>query len=331
MDLARVAAIFAVVMLHVSAYGVTGTPVGSGDWWVANVADSAVRWCVPVLVMVSGALLLHPDKQAEPPRVFVRKRLQRVLLPLVFWTGVYTLWNQRALALTWDARLGHALEGMARGAPHYHLWFLYMIVLLYAFVPALRAMAAAASLTVLKFTTGAGFVLAAIAAVHAASSGAPAGLFTHGFLSYLPYFLAGHLIAISAAEAHRWKLAAVVGASVVATAWGCHALTVSHQAAAGQYFYGYLSLTVIPMSVAAAVFFRSLPPVRARWLQKLGPLTLGIYLVHPLLLESAQGLWPKLLDGPQWLVIPAVTAALLVGSTVVTALLARLPLTRRFV
>ncbi|WP_273975049.1 acyltransferase family protein, partial [Serratia ureilytica] len=51
---ARVIAILAVVLLHVSSRVVMWSELGSNDWWYANLYDSLVRWCVPVFVMISG-------------------------------------------------------------------------------------------------------------------------------------------------------------------------------------------------------------------------------------------------------------------------------------
>lgn len=89
---ARIIAILAVVLLHVSSRVITWSELGSNDWWYANLYDSLVRWCVPVFVMISGALLLAPEK-AEPLGVFYKKRASRILSPLVFWSLFYMLWD----------------------------------------------------------------------------------------------------------------------------------------------------------------------------------------------------------------------------------------------
>ena len=59
LDLLRVIAILGVIWLHVSGEVVTASPnPGDEEWWVGNVADAFSRWCVPLFVMASGALLL---------------------------------------------------------------------------------------------------------------------------------------------------------------------------------------------------------------------------------------------------------------------------------
>ena len=49
---------------------------------------SAVRPCVPLFVMMTGALLL-PVRQAAVP--FCKKRIGRVLWPFLIWSAVYAL------------------------------------------------------------------------------------------------------------------------------------------------------------------------------------------------------------------------------------------------
>ena len=59
-DLLRAVACLCVVMLHVSAaYVFKG--VGSRDFWVGNLVDSASRAGVPLFVMISGALMLDEN------------------------------------------------------------------------------------------------------------------------------------------------------------------------------------------------------------------------------------------------------------------------------
>ena len=137
---ARIVAIFSVVCLHIAAYAVLNAELGTANWWSGNFYDAATRWCVPVFVMVSGALLLEPRPQ-EGMKLFYRKRASRVLLPLLFWTTFYLGWT--AFKQHWwtpDADPYPYLERLLQGRPYFHLWFLYMIVFLYLFTPFLRRM-----------------------------------------------------------------------------------------------------------------------------------------------------------------------------------------------
>ena len=79
LDNSRIIAIFSVVFLHTAASVVLGNSIGTEYWWIANLYDSFVRWCVPVLVMISGALLLDPVKK-EDLSTFYRKRFSKILV-----------------------------------------------------------------------------------------------------------------------------------------------------------------------------------------------------------------------------------------------------------
>ncbi|HYQ91838.1 MAG TPA: acyltransferase, partial [Candidatus Competibacteraceae bacterium] len=57
---------------------------------------------------------------------------------------------------------------------------------------------------------------------------------------------------------------------------------------AGMYFYEPLGITVIPMSVSIMYLLKSWtqPIGNERFIRKLSVLTLGIYFIHPLFLET---------------------------------------------
>ena len=141
LDAARWMAALAVVLLHCAALPLTqAADYGSTDWQWANVYDAASRWCVPVFVMISGALLLNPSKN-EPFKDFYQKRALRIAPAIVFWSVFYLLWG--ALMYRLDGIPMNAaawLRKATSGAPYYHLWYLYMLAGLYLFAPYLRAL-----------------------------------------------------------------------------------------------------------------------------------------------------------------------------------------------
>jgi len=94
-DILRIISIFAVVVLHVSAPFVVNIHTnGIETWWVGNIMDSSTRWCVPILIMISGKLMLGNEKEIEL-RDFLKKRLLKVLIPLLAWSFIYMVWSYR--------------------------------------------------------------------------------------------------------------------------------------------------------------------------------------------------------------------------------------------
>jgi surface polysaccharide O-acyltransferase-like enzyme len=63
---------------------------GTYNWHVLNVWDAFARWAVPIYIMLSGSLLLDPNR-VESPSKFYHKRLMRIGVPLVFWS-LFFMW-----------------------------------------------------------------------------------------------------------------------------------------------------------------------------------------------------------------------------------------------
>ena len=140
-DTIRLLAVIAIVLLHVAANGVNDLPFGSMNWWIANVIDSACRAGVPLFLMLSGALLLHKNHKTKEQSVseFYRRRWQRLAAPVLLWSLFYLAWTQlkawwKNQPLTVDDTLRSALSG----EPYFHLWYLYMLIGLYAVLPWFR-------------------------------------------------------------------------------------------------------------------------------------------------------------------------------------------------
>lgn len=135
-DLIRAVAISLVVALHISANAFSAF----GDYWhMYLIYDSLTRSCVPIFFMISGALLL---KKNEPALVFYKKRLSKILIPLIFWSYIYLLYRKYYVG---EYSLSLSPVSILSGPVYYHLWFLYSIVSVYIFIPMLRFYAIHAS------------------------------------------------------------------------------------------------------------------------------------------------------------------------------------------
>jgi len=96
-DMIRILGTIVVVVGHVSdmmlyAGHDPGSLNGPGtyNWHVLNVWDAMTRWAVPIYIMLSGSLLLDPNR-VESPSKFYHKRLMRIGAPLLFWS-LFFMW-----------------------------------------------------------------------------------------------------------------------------------------------------------------------------------------------------------------------------------------------
>ncbi|EET2553968.1 acyltransferase family protein, partial [Escherichia coli] len=104
----RVFAIFMVVVIHVTAGYVTFADTnpsfyGSTLWWSANILDSFSRWSVPVFVMLSGYFLINGTDSTIS---FYKKRMTRILIPVLAWTMIYITWTIFKSYIKGDITLG---------------------------------------------------------------------------------------------------------------------------------------------------------------------------------------------------------------------------------
>ena len=128
-DALRVLAALAVVWLHTSAQRwVICYP--SAEWIIRNFNDSLVRWCVPLFVMISGALFLDPYKKIKIKDLYT-KNIVRIILIFLFWSFIYEAYS---------GTLSCGLKCFILNTIHgpFHFWFLKMLIGLYITIPILR-------------------------------------------------------------------------------------------------------------------------------------------------------------------------------------------------
>jgi len=291
LDNAKIIAAFAVVLLHTSNIFLMGEALGTSAWWVSNFYNSISNWCVPVFIMISGALLLEPIKQ-EKLTVFYQKRATKILIPMTFWSLFFLVWT--TLFLGKDIGVLHSLQLISQGLPYYHMWYLYMILVMYLFTPFFRKMVASSSTNELIFFVVIILFMAAFIVIrqsfilntHETQNYIPL-IFINWFLFCIPYFFLGHLIRQSSFQPNKYVLWSVFLGSIILTAVGYYQLSLTFDLSTGIYIRHYLSVSVIPMSISIMYLLKSwnTPIISKFFTKQLAILTLGVYLIHPVVLD----------------------------------------------
>lgn len=283
---ARIAAAVAVVTIHVTSHLVfSWGDVNARLWHFGDLLQSASRWCVPVFVMVSGALLLH-TRPADTAVDFFRRRAGRIAIPLVVWT-VFFLWFD---AINTDQPLNvyHFVQGFLWGRPYYHLYFLYVIAGLYLITPFLRILVAGASRRLLVAAVLVSFGLAAADRFqHWWMGGGGFNAFSY-FLPWIGYYLLGYLLATATIRrGHAAWAAAAFGLAVATTHLGTWWMFATIGPQRGRLLYENFAPTTIVAAAAVVVFLRAVSerPTSSVWPRRLADLTFGIFLLHPIPLE----------------------------------------------
>ena len=165
LDFLRVAACFMVMVVHGTEPFYLGgdgalilTPTDA--FWVA-VFEGLCRCCVPLFLIASSYLQfpLH-----YTPGEFFKRRVVRILIPMVLWTLVYALvWgepveNLKGLLLNFNYAAGH-------------LWFVYMLAGIYLVMPLLSPWAEKVSRKELSVYLGIWIFTTFIPTIRAAAGG----------------------------------------------------------------------------------------------------------------------------------------------------------------
>lgn len=110
-----------------------------------------LRWCVPVFLMITGALLLDPAKEIDLPKV--GRYIWRIAVVLIVFGTCFSMmeliFEKRCFAVSMIPR---AIINMLSGKAWDHLWYLYTLIMLYCFLPMMRAIVSAMKTTMLIFT-----------------------------------------------------------------------------------------------------------------------------------------------------------------------------------
>lgn len=287
-DIARAVGVLAVVALHVSGY-LTGTRGTFPDNvpMVAVLFQASFKFAVPLFVMVSGALLL--GNRAETGGAFIRKRLNRILIPLVFWTAAYSLFSIYFRKDTL-ADLAIVVDQIARGRVYVHMYFLWLILGLYLLTPYLRVWVSALSRRELAQLTM--LILAGT-------------MFDQGlrqwfgidysptvaswFAQFLGYYLLGYLLR-PVVLGHRLRtvtalfIAATVGTAVLW--WTMPLFTTRATGWPGSLFSPLVVVASAAVFLICAELGETWAPAQPRvmrYVRRMSELSFGIFLVHPML------------------------------------------------
>jgi surface polysaccharide O-acyltransferase-like enzyme len=298
-DVIRIVGTLIVVIGHVSDMALyqghePGSIYGPGttNWHVANLWDAFSRWAVPIYIMLSGSLLLDPNR-VESPSKFYHKRLMRIGVPLVFWSfffmwvdvyytgwraahdlayeayvhnhwvflwSTHTRWQWFMYLLFYDPKA--AWINLLKGEPYVHMHFIFRIAGLYAFTPVLRVCLRHISRPMLISTVITMLALSSADSIANNITGTELSAFAR-FVPFLGYYLLGYLLR-NAVLSWPGLLACLAGMflSVTALAGGTELLVQHYVIDAGlNRISGPPSMSMLlydflsPVRVAMAVFF----------------------------------------------------------------------------
>jgi surface polysaccharide O-acyltransferase-like enzyme len=296
LDLLRMLSAFAVVLAHVIGKTFfSAEPVSSQLWFQLNLLESGIRWCVPAFVMISGALLLDPQKHVTIGDIW-RKYIRHIAIAALFWSAVYAvieiMRDSRELDL-FHRCLDFIITVLLKPADH--LWYVYMIIGLYIITPMVRKIISGSSRRELEYWLVTMFVFGILPAFlrnipvvqqYAGEAIDNANLsFLFGFVFY---YAAGYYFAhVHTGRGWPYYLAAIAGYLYTAVVTWYQSRMNGTTTAAFQFLYP----NTVTIAIGIFVFFTrhvqkiSFSEGARLWLRRLSDASFGVYLAHECVID----------------------------------------------
>lgn len=331
-DLIKTLAIAGVAVIHVTAPPLSVVPVGTADWLAALFWGTVSRASVPLFLMASGMLLLPPEKPLSLKKLYT-KSIPRLLIALLFWAACYKVFNILLWAELTPAALIQALKELILFQHEEHLYYLHMMLLVYAFLPATRLLAQYADRRLMAYLLALWFLLGIVYPTvqtfwpFKLVTGIPTQWRLNMTYACIGYTLLGYCLAAYRKPKRRlpWLLCFLCGAGL--TFGG----TWVQSAAAGTleiHFLEGMSVGVFLMAVGVWGLCQTAEPGRmAVFVSKA---SFCIFLTHVFFLKLLARHGVNALAGPTLLTVPLITLLVVLPSCALYALLSRIPGVRRW-
>lgn len=289
LDLIRSIAIFLVVLLHANS----GQFLKVGDgWWFSNAVNSATRVCVPLFIIISGALLIP---RSEPLSKHLR-RFAKLFVLIFVWSYIYAAWimaSGNGYGFLWDKQLTSLLDPtipsfIASYPMMAHLHFLYSLAVFYLFLPILQAVyASPRGKECLAYFLVVCFLTATISTLNAATGVAWLWLPDIQMFSLFAGYAAFGALVGRYRPSRKVGLVAAAGFGWVTSITMLATREIS-AASPSEIFATYWSPTVAIAAALALIALRAVHiPDRYGWIAtRIGGLSFGIYFIHMIVISQ---------------------------------------------
>ena len=137
-ELLRILATMAVIMIHVTAIMIGNNEIGTVSWNISVVYNSLTRWCIPLFFMISGCCFLNREGELSVKEI-IKKYVLRLLVVLIIFGLFYCFFDLWIYNETIDFKqILLAPFNVLSGHTGYHLWYLYDMILIYFMIPILQ-------------------------------------------------------------------------------------------------------------------------------------------------------------------------------------------------
>ncbi|MDQ1251094.1 MAG: hypothetical protein QG646_163 [Euryarchaeota archaeon] len=339
-DIIRIIGIIAVIAIHVEdSFIYLWNKIPWIDWWASNIYMGFIRFPIPLFIILSGYLLLNKQ---EDDRTFFKKRINKVVIPLVAWSMIYWIFanNYNIYSIfTIDF-----VQRLLANKIYYHLYFLYIILGLYLITPLLRRILEHSNMCDIHYYLVLWFIFSFINQL-IGFFGYNIGIPLEAVTLNLGLYILGYAIK-NTQITNRLKLLSgmLVVLSITITIIGTYFL-VSESGQIDDSVSRLISITSVTYAVGLFILVREAlsnlslkgsMSICGNIIGTIGGATMGIYLVHPIILHyichGISGIHFLSVDviSPIFS-IPLVSFLLFVSSLLIVVIFQKIPIFRKIV
>ena len=133
-DTLRFMAIIFIIALHTFARFRYNDIVNNSPYYVIlPIIDSCMRTGVPIFFMLTGAFMLN-KKIEDDYFVFLKKRMPKLIIPFFLISIIYYL-PLECNPHENTSIIGFFIKFTSFGGTEFHLWFMYVIIMIYFLIP----------------------------------------------------------------------------------------------------------------------------------------------------------------------------------------------------
>ncbi|GEM_PF-870531 len=334
----RILATFAVVMIHICKTEVVNysiDEIGTSEYIIYSVGYAFVRWAVPVFIMITGSLLLQPEKEISRQKILIY--IRRMVIALFLFGIVYAcmeiVFNEGLV--NWYLLIPKALLRVAEMKSWDHLWYLYLLIGLYIMTPFTKAALEKINSRDLWYLIAVLYVINYIVPTINMITGLTISKLWIAANGYYTYYLTGYYLTVPNNQLIKnKKLVYLLGAVSMIFMCVWDALKIWF---VGDYSHWLRDANcLIPfISVAIFVFFKTNDNIRLgenKIGSSISKCSFGIYLLHPFyinILYKMVGVTPR--SFPIIVGILLLFLAVFALSWVTTAIIKRIPIIKEIV
>ncbi|MDD7794103.1 acyltransferase [Clostridium sp. 'White wine YQ'] len=326
----KVFACVAVIAIHATGFIVVNRNLSfTTNWWGAIVYNSIGRWAVPIFIMISGALLLEKEREVN-----LKKRIIRIIIPLLFWGIFFYLFNLYAFGQIQAFSIYDMVSGLLMGTTSYHMWYLYMLLGLYLSLPIIKIFINSASKNNIEYFMGICFVVSGILPLITKFLGIDVNLKVTIFGWEVGYFVLGYYL-------NNYRLNKVIENGIYLTGFLSIFITIFGTAqlyksgSLDEFFLSSGSITCILMSMAIFLLAKNFLNKKDDIIEILSSNTFGIYLIHPFFLTiirmNVLGIDLSNITGNAIIDIPIVVFLAFMGSCLLSIIFRKIKYLKRVV